>query len=124
MSNNARWLMLSFGVVALIVAYIAAKLIGAGLGLFDVEDPLAHVFPLTNIVGLAAGLATFLVLYKHKKANEFGNDVVKETRKVTWPTIPETRAATVVVIILTAIISLILGLFDYVFASLTSLIYS
>lgn len=45
----------------------------------------------------------------------FAGDVISELRKVTWPTIAETRYLTVVVAIVALTMGIILGLFDLAF---------
>ena len=49
-------------------------------------------------------------------------ETVGELRKVTWPTPPEAWALTKVVLIVTVIMSLLLGLMDFVFARLSGLL--
>jgi len=110
--------------LALAAVYLGLKMTEGFLGLLEIEDPLRSIFPLADIVGLVCGAVTFVVLYKHPKANDFGLEVIKEVKKVTWPSFIETRASTIVVLVMVAIMSVILGLFDWVWATLTNLIYS
>lgn len=124
MSSNMRWIILSYGVSALIAVYLVSKMAIGVMDLAGFEDPLAGVIPITTLIGLLCGVGVFVGLLKHPRATDFGLDVVKEIRKVTWPSVVETRAATFVVIILVIIISFILGFFDYIFSTLTNLIYS
>lgn len=42
-------------------------------------------------------------------------DVISELRKVSWPTVAETRSLTLVVIVVAAVLGLFLGGLDYVF---------
>ncbi|MDI6741365.1 MAG: preprotein translocase subunit SecE [Smithella sp.] len=53
---------------------------------------------------------------------QFLKDAKMELKKVTWPTPKQTLASTGVVIILVFIVSLILGIFDYVLAKAVKLI--
>ncbi len=124
MSSNQRWIMLSFGALALIGVYLMAKIVESVMGIMDLADPLANYIPLADLVGLVTGLIAFIVLMKHQRASEFGLEVIKEIRKVTWPNLVDTRAATLVVIVLVLIVAFILGLFDYIFSTFTNFIYS
>jgi len=124
MSSVQKWLLLSFALLALVGVYIGLKMTEGFLGLLEIEDPLRNIFPLADIVGLVCGGVIFAVLYKHPKSNDFGTEVVKEVKKVTWPSFLETRASTIVVLIMVAIMSVILGIFDWVWATLTNFIYS
>ena len=56
------------------------------------------------------------------KIKRFWRETVGELRKVTWPTPPEAWALTKVVLIVTVIMSLILGLMDFVFQKLIGLL--
>jgi len=124
MSSVSRWLLLSFAVAGLLALYITSQAVDSVFAVLDYQDPLARYVPIHTLVGIVAGLITFVVLWKYKRANEFGEEVVKEVKKVTWPTMPETRAATIVVIVISIIISVVLGIFDFVFSTLTRFIYS
>ena len=57
------------------------------------------------------------------KMGEFFREVWAELKKVTWPSLRETRAATLAVIAATFVAAAILGLFDYVWAWLSARIY-
>ena len=52
------------------------------------------------------------------KIKRFWRETVGELKKVTWPTMPEALALTRVVLIVTVIMSILLGLMDFVFAQL------
>ena len=56
------------------------------------------------------------------KIKRFWRETVGELRKVTWPTPPEAWALTKVVLIVTVIMSLVLGLMDFVFQKLIGLL--
>ena len=128
MSSTKRWIFLSYALLSLIALYVVHQVVGGVLSVANVQDPIegltAGVVSLSTILGLLLGGATFAVLAKHPRVNEFADDVAKEIIKVSWPTFLETRAATLVVIVMVAIMAVILGLFDYIFSSLTNLIYS
>jgi len=76
----------------------------------------------TAIAGLVT-LIGFIVTYRNDRIHGLANEVASELKKVTWPTAKETRAATIVVIIMSIISALILGFFDLVWSNLTELIY-
>ncbi len=56
------------------------------------------------------------------RAKRFLSEARAELRKVTWPTPKQALASTAVVIVLVAIVSLILGLFDFILAKLVKLL--
>ncbi|MEJ5315074.1 MULTISPECIES: preprotein translocase subunit SecE [Anaerolinea] len=51
-------------------------------------------------------------------------ETIGELRKVTWPTLPEARRLTVIVLVVVGITSLVLGLLDWVFSRLIALLIS
>ncbi len=53
-----------------------------------------------------------------KQGIEYLQEVQSELKKVTWPTRKQTLGTTLVVIVLVAIVSIFLGLFDYGFSQL------
>ncbi|HMD88087.1 MAG TPA: preprotein translocase subunit SecE [Anaerolineaceae bacterium] len=62
---------------------------------------------------------------KEKKPNavqKLWRETVGELRKVTWPTIPEARRLTVIVLIVMVVMSTLLGGLDLVFSKLIALI--
>lgn len=62
---------------------------------------------------------------KVKKPNaiqRWYRETVGELRKVSWPTLPETRRLTVIVLLVMFAMSLTLGLLDFLFSRLISLL--
>ncbi|MBI5066789.1 MAG: preprotein translocase subunit SecE [Deltaproteobacteria bacterium] len=70
---------------------------------------------------VAAGAA--LVVWRNPRAQTVSLEVAGELKKVTWPSLRETRAATVAVVVATFVAAIILGLFDFIWARLSTLIY-
>ena len=78
---------------------------------------------LTTVLGFAVAVAAALITWKTPKARTVSFEIAGELNKVTWPTLRETRAATVAVVIATFVAAVILGFFDYFWAKLSSLVY-
>jgi preprotein translocase subunit SecE len=51
-----------------------------------------------------------------EKAKQFATDVVVEMKKVSWPTIPELRGSTVVVIVTVILVAIFIGVVDRILA--------
>jgi len=64
-----------------------------------------------------------VVVWRIPKTQTASLEVALELRRVTWPSLRETRAATVAVIVASAIAAVILGLFDFVWSWLSQQIY-
>jgi preprotein translocase subunit SecE len=78
---------------------------------------------LSTVVGYAIAVVVALVAWKTPRVNELSMQVAQELKKVTWPTLRETRAATIAVVVATFAAAVLLGFFDYVWAKLSQLIY-
>lgn len=53
----------------------------------------------------------------------FLKEVVTELKKVTWPTRQETIKLTVIVLVISAVVAAFVGGLDYLFVTLTSLLF-
>ena len=74
---------------------------------------------ISGVVALFVGVS----LYRNERVNTLANEVSAELKKVAWPSSKEVKQATIVVIVMTLISAIILGVFDYVWANLTDIIY-
>jgi preprotein translocase subunit SecE len=77
----------------------------------------------STVLGFVIAVVAAVVLWRTPKVQTTSLDIASELKKVTWPTFRETRAATVAVVIATFVAAIILGVFDYVWAKVSSLIY-
>ncbi|MBN2360021.1 MAG: preprotein translocase subunit SecE [Deltaproteobacteria bacterium] len=73
-------------------------------------------FTMTTAIALAVAVVAGVMTWRHKTTNELSREVVVELKKVSWPTYPEARAATIVVIVFSFILAAILGAFDWIFS--------
>ncbi len=78
---------------------------------------------LSTVVGFAIAAVAAIVVWRIPRTQTVSLEVALELRRVTWPTVRETRAATVAVIVASAIAAVILGVFDMVWSWLSSKIY-
>ena len=79
-------------------------------------------FVITSVSGLIA-IVGGLYLYRNERVFGFVIEVANEMKKVTWPTGKEVKSATIVVVVMTIVSSIILGSFDLVWSQLTRFIY-
>jgi preprotein translocase subunit SecE len=78
---------------------------------------------LSTVVGFAVAGIAGLVIWRIPKTQTTSLEVALELQRVTWPSLKETRAATVAVIVASAIAAAVLGVFDFVWSWLSSQIY-
>lgn len=121
-----KYVRISFVIGGILVWVTLASFFGA---MFQIINPnwdrflLGARFSVSDLLGLLGGAATSIALISNERANRLGLEVVNELRNVTWPTWPETRISTIVVVVTTIVVSVILGLFDALWGMVTGAIY-
>jgi preprotein translocase subunit SecE len=120
-----RYVTLGFIAAGLLCWLLVAKALGTLWVMLKWNDVpiVGQKLTLTDVIGFAFAALLVLFLYRHERVNTLANEIAQELKKVTWPTRAELKAATVVVIITTFIISAILGVFDAFWAMVTGWIY-
>jgi preprotein translocase SecE subunit len=79
-------------------------------------------FEASALLGVGATMVVAIVTWKNKTIYEFCLETVSETRQVVWPSRNETRENTVIVVVVSVIMSIVLGGFDLVWAKLSNFI--
>lgn len=124
--SQERIVNLSFVAAALILWFVSASLFAQVL---DFAGPdwdmhlIGREFRLSNMLGIAVGIAGGMYLWRNERIFELAHEVAGELRKVTWPTWPEVRLSTVVVMTVTVAVAACLWAFDTVFSAVTRLVY-
>lgn len=119
-----RYVNMSFIAMAIMAYVVLTEFFGWGLafaGSAANPELLGDQLRLANLIAFAVAVGATLVL--RRKYNKLALEIGNELSKVTFPTWEETKKLTVVVIIVTIIIALILGAFDYVWSQLSSTVY-
>jgi preprotein translocase subunit SecE len=106
----------------LIAAYVLTRAFTSLLGVLEVSNRaiLGDNFTLATLAGVVFGGALLGGLYVSARSKTFVGDVLDEVSKVAWPEWAETKMNTLVVIVFSFVAAAILGVFDSVFAWLTS----
>ena len=79
---------------------------------------------MTTGIGLVFALILTVWAWRREKYFKFVSEVVIEVSQVTWPTRTETRAATVVVVVISLICSGLLWVMDVFWNSVTDYLYA
>ena len=121
--DDAYWLRVSYVIFAAIVGYTAWKATGTVGVQTGWADRFDDWYPtVAGVVALLlAGAATYY-LFHDKERNEYFLSAIGELRKVTWPSVLDTRKMTVVVCIVVGIFAVILSVFDLVWAKIFGLL--
>lgn len=128
MDKNEKIVIWTFFVFGILVWFLLGRFFAEMMTVFGIVDPLWNTFlkdvlPVSSIIGFVFAVALTFFIVKSEKAREWGVNVVSELKKVTWPTKPEIKAATVIVIVFVAVLTVILASFDYIWGGITSLIF-
>ncbi len=118
MENNRKWVNLSFLAVAFLTGMVIFMLSQKFAVALDFEGRVQNLEDYLRVGSLATGGLIYLVLYKHKIANAYMDEVFTELTKVTWPGREETFKGTVAVLIAVTIAGFMLGMVDWVWSSL------
>ena len=76
---------------------------------------------LNNILAIASGVGAVYGVSNSLDRKEFHLSVVSELRRVTWPSVTDTKRMTLVVVVVVAVFSVILSIFDVLWAKLLAL---
>ena len=116
-----------YGFAAIVVGVFLEKVLGIALSYARFNDrQVLFDMTVSDLAGyacyLAAAAAAF-VLWRRPRVQEVSLEVAGELKKVTWPGLRETRAATAAVVLATFVAAVVLGIFDFVWGWLSGKIY-
>src|SRR5512144_2218265 len=114
--TNTRLIAIGYVVLGIATALFLEHVLVLVFGEFGPTQPLTR--PLvgewtwSTVIAFAICIATALWLWTNPKTHEVSLEIASELRKVSWPGVAETRAATIAVIVASIISAVLLGLFD------------
>lgn len=130
--TNSRIVTIAYVVFALLAGFFLEHVLLTAFSVFSTTQPLTTTLftvPLgpgepkevswATLVGLAISIGGFLYASRHVAVRTFSEEIAAELRKVTWPSLEETRAATIAVIVASLIAAALLGMFDVFWQFLT-----
>ena len=121
--DDKTWLDICYVCFALIMGYVglqAMETLGIQSGWADRYDEWYELA--SNVIAIGFGISSSLWLRSSPERREYHLASVGEVKKVTWPSIPDTKRMTIVVVIVVAIFSVILGVFDLGWSEVLQLI--
>jgi preprotein translocase subunit SecE len=121
--TNTRLVAIGYVVLGIAAGMFLEHLLLAGFGAWGptqpLTRPLAGDWTWCSVIGLALAGVAGAWLWLTPKTHDVSLEIAAELRKVSWPSFPETRAATVAVIVASLIAAVLLGLFDVFWQFLT-----
>jgi len=90
---------------------------------FNDATVLVEGWTLSTAIGFAVAAVLAVVVWRIPKTQTVSLEIALELKRVTWPSLRETRASTVAVVVFTFVAAFMLGIFDLVWSRLSSLVY-
>jgi preprotein translocase subunit SecE len=119
-----RYVAIAYVLAALALGVFLERVVALVFGYARVNDvELVGGYSLSTVVGFAVAAATAVIVWRIPRTQTVSLEIALELRRVTWPSLRETRAATVAVIVASVIAAVILGFFDGVWSWLSQKIY-
>jgi preprotein translocase subunit SecE len=119
-----RIVAIAYVLAALAIGVFLEKVTALALTYARVNDyAVFGDWSLSTVIGFAVAAVAAVVIWRIPKTQTVSLEIALELRRVTWPSLRETRAATVAVIVASFVAAAILGLFDMVWSWLSAKIY-
>jgi preprotein translocase subunit SecE len=77
----------------------------------------------STALGFAVAAVAAVVVWRIPRTQAVSLEIALELKRVTWPSLRETRAATIAVVVASFIASIILGVFDFIWGRLSAIVY-
>lgn len=90
---------------------------------FNDATVLVEGWNTSTVLGFAVAAVVAVVAWRIPKTQTVSLEIALELKRVTWPSLRETRAATIAVVVASFIASIILGVFDFIWGRLSALVY-
>lgn len=119
-----RIVAIAYVAAALVLGIFLERVIALALAYTRVNDfAIFGDWSLSTVIGFGVAAIAAIVIWRIPRTQAVSLEVALELRRVTWPSLRETRAATVAVIVASTVAAVILGLFDMVWSWLSAKIY-
>jgi preprotein translocase subunit SecE len=121
--TNSRLVVIAYVVLGLAVGLFVEHVLLLVFGAFSptqpLTRPLAGDWTWSTLIGLVLAAVAAFILWRNPRTHEGSVGIAAELRKVSWPSLAETRAATIAVIVASVVSAVLLGLFDVLWQFLT-----
>ena len=123
--DDITWLNICYVACTLVFIYVAWKAMQS-VGIFTgwSDDYSRWFVSIAGSLSVAVGIFAIYYVRSKQENHEYYLASIAELRKVSWPTWPDTKRMTVIVVIVVGIFSAILAVFDLGFAWLLNKIIS
>ncbi len=113
-----------YAVAALAVGMFLQKVLELSFGAAGINDfTVVGDWTLSTVLGFVIAVAAAIVTWRVPKTQRISMEIALELRRVTWPSMRETRASTIAVIVASFVAAAILGVFDLIWSVISSHVY-
>jgi len=90
---------------------------------FNDATVLVEGWTLSTLIGFLVAAVVAVVVWRIPRTQTVSLEIALELKRVTWPSLRETRASTVAVVVASFIAAMVLGVFDFIWGRLSALVY-
>ncbi len=121
--THQRYVLLALIATAILIGWTVQAGTVSGMAQFAYPDNrLMGLLNTSTTLALVVSAGTFFALIRNKRVLTFGDEVVGELFKVTWPSREETVRASTTVVLTTLFTAGMLALYDLIWKNLADLI--
>lgn len=119
-----RYVAIFYVLAAIALGVFLEKVLALVFGYVRVNDrALFGDWNVSTAAGFAIAAVVAIAVWRSERVRNVSLEVALELRRVTWPGVRETRAATIAVIVASFVAAVILGVFDLLWSRLSHLVY-
>jgi len=119
-----RYVAIFYVLATIVLGKFLEKLAALVFSYTRVNDfPILGDWNLSSALGFLLAITAAVVVWRIPKTQTVSLEVALELKRVTWPSLRETRAATVAVVVASFIAAIILGIFDFIWGRLSAWVY-
>jgi preprotein translocase subunit SecE len=123
--QSKRMVVIFYVLAAVALGMFLKTVLGAAFDQFGVNDfEIVFGYSLSELLGFAVAFGSAIVVWRIPRLQQISMEVALELQRVTWPSMRETRAATIAVIIASFVAAAILGVFDLLWSNLSKFVLS
>ncbi len=119
-----RFVAIFYAVAALALGMFLERILEIVFSTAGINDfSILGMGNLSSALGYGLAIATAIVVWRVPKTQRVSLEIALELRRVTWPSLRETRASTGAVIIASFVAAVILGVFDLAWSAIATWVY-
>ncbi len=112
-NDGKKWIQASLAIACIFLGYVVIAFFEKMGEKLLLESKIPYYFGISQVIGVVAGLATYITILRNPKTSEFLADVYQELIKVVWPDRNQTWKYTVLIMIGVTIMGFVFGFFDF-----------